>query len=79
LYSPPTPSFTDVDPAFWGYGWIESLYAEGYTAGCGTDPLLYCPLRNPTRAEGSVSFRSMRTSRGNYPGRYIHADDQGTS
>ena len=56
LYSPPTPSFTDVDPAFWGYGWIESLYAEGYTAGCGTDPLLYCPLRNPTRAEGSVFF-----------------------
>jgi hypothetical protein len=53
---PPTASFADVDPAFWGYGWIESLYAEGYTAGCGTDPLVYCPLRNHTRAEGSVFF-----------------------
>jgi tartrate-resistant acid phosphatase type 5 len=53
---PPTSSFADVDPTFWGYGWIESLYAEGYTAGCGTNPLVYCPLRNHTRAEGSVFF-----------------------
>ena len=53
---PLTPSFADVDPAFWGFGWIESLFAEGYTAGCGTDPLVYCPLRNHTRAEGSVFF-----------------------
>ena len=58
LYPPPTTSFTDVDPdpAFWGYGWIESLYRDGFTAGCGTDPLIYCPLRNHTRAEGSVFF-----------------------
>ena len=53
---PPTPSFADVDLAFWGFGWIESLLAEGYTAGCGTGPLIYCPLRNHTRAEGSVFF-----------------------
>jgi hypothetical protein len=53
---PPTPSFADVDPAFWGFGWIESLLAEGYTAGCGTDPLVYCPLRDHSRAEGSVFF-----------------------
>jgi len=25
---PPAPSFADVDPAFWGFGWIESLFAE---------------------------------------------------
>jgi hypothetical protein len=53
---PPSPSFADVDPAFWGFGWIESLYAEGYSSGCGTDPLIYCPLRDHTRAEGSVFF-----------------------
>ncbi len=53
---PPTPSFADVDPAFWGFGWIESLFAEGYTSGCGTNPLVYCPLRDHTRAEGSVFF-----------------------
>jgi subtilisin family serine protease len=56
-YTPPaTPSFADVDPAYWGYGWIESLWTDHYTAGCGTDPLIYCPLRDHTRAEGSVFF-----------------------
>ena len=29
---------------------------KGYTAGCGTDPLVYCPLRDHSRAEGSVFF-----------------------
>ncbi|MBM3121337.1 MAG: hypothetical protein FJZ97_04015 [Chloroflexi bacterium] len=53
---PPTPSFADVDPAYWGYGWIESLFSEGYTAGCGSNPLIYCPLNDHTRAEGSVFF-----------------------
>ena len=53
---PATPSFADVDPGFWGFGWIESLYSEGFTAGCGTNPLIYCPLRDHNRAEGSVFF-----------------------
>ncbi len=53
---PPTPSFGDVPPGFWGYGWIESLYRDGLTAGCSLDPLLYCPLQQHTRAEGSVFF-----------------------
>lgn len=56
-YSPPsTPTFADVAPAFWGYGWIEGLHKDGFTAGCGTTPLLYCPLRAHTRAEASVFF-----------------------
>jgi len=56
-YLPPaTPTFADVDPTFWGYGWIESLWTDGFTAGCGTDPLIYCPLQQHTRAEGSVFF-----------------------
>jgi subtilisin len=54
--APPMPSFADVDAAYWGYGWIESLWTDGYTAGCGTAPLIYCPLRDHTRAEGSVFF-----------------------
>ncbi|MCI0807475.1 MAG: hypothetical protein J4N68_11710, partial [Chloroflexi bacterium] len=37
-------------------GWIESMWTDGFTAGCGTDPLIYCPLRDHTRAEGSVFF-----------------------
>jgi hypothetical protein len=53
---PATPTFTDVDPDYWGYGWIESLWTDGFTAGCSTDPPLYCPLSQHTRAEGSVFF-----------------------
>ncbi len=54
--APATPSFSDVPAGFWGYGWIESLYQDGYTAGCGTSPLVYCPTQQHTRAEGSVFF-----------------------
>jgi hypothetical protein len=31
--------------------WIEQLYADGVTAGCQTDPLLYCPLSAVTRGQ----------------------------
>jgi len=56
-YPPPSkPTFNDVKPSFWGYGWIESLWKDGYTAGCGTGPLVYCPNRKHTRAEGAVFF-----------------------
>ena len=56
-HSPPgTPTFSDVASSFWGYGWIESLWTDGFTAGCSTDPLQYCPDRQHTRAEGSVFF-----------------------
>ena len=55
----PTPSsttFADVPSSFWGFGWIESLWQDGFTAGCATNPLAYCPDRQHTRAEGSVFF-----------------------
>jgi hypothetical protein len=56
-YPPPaTPTFTDVAPSYWGYGWIESLWTDGYTAGCWTSPMMFCPVRQHTRAEGSVFF-----------------------
>jgi hypothetical protein len=54
--APATPSFADVAPGFWGYGWIESLWHDGFTAGCGTSPLIYCPAQPHNRAEGSVFF-----------------------
>jgi hypothetical protein len=54
--APSEPSFADVPTDFWGYGWIESLLADGYTSGCGTSPLIYCPGREHTRAEASVFF-----------------------
>jgi hypothetical protein len=56
-YPPPaSPTFVDVPTSFWGFGWIESLWTDGFTAGCSADPLAYCPDRQHTRAEGSVFF-----------------------
>jgi hypothetical protein len=54
--TPVTPTFGDVAQGFWGFGWIESLWTDGFTAGCGTNPLIYCPSGQHTRAEGSVFF-----------------------
>ena len=53
---PPTATFTDVPSSFWGHGWIESLWTDGFTAGCSTSPPAYCPTQQHTRAEGSVFF-----------------------
>lgn len=67
-YPPPsTPTFADVKPSFWGFGWIESLWKDGYTAGCGTNPLIYCPTRSHTRAEGSVFFLRIKNGVGYNP------------
>ncbi len=47
-YQPPaaTGIFADVPIGAFAASWIEQLYREGVTAGCGTDPngqLLFCP------------------------------------
>ncbi len=54
--APSAPTFADVAPSYWGYGWIESLWTDGFTKGCATDRLIFCPLQQHTRAEGSVFF-----------------------
>jgi len=54
--APTSPTFVDVVSSFWGYGWIESLWEDGYTSGCAADPLMYCPDGANTRAEASVFF-----------------------
>lgn len=62
-YTPPaSPTFADVPLTHWGYGWVESLWRDGFTAGCNTSPLMYCPDRQHTRAEACVFF--MRIKRG---------------
>jgi hypothetical protein len=35
--------FADVPSHHWAAAWIERFYAEGITAGCGTNPRRYCP------------------------------------
>jgi hypothetical protein len=50
----PEPVFDDV-PADHPYSAeIEALYNAGFTDGCQSDPLLYCPDESMTRAESAV-------------------------
>ena len=35
--------FADVPASYWAAPWIERLFSEGITAGCGTSPARYCP------------------------------------
>jgi hypothetical protein len=44
-------SLSDIS---WAEKWAEGMWAEGLTAGCQTDPLLYCPRRELPRVEASV-------------------------
>ena len=61
-YVPPSPTepvFADVPLAAWSAKWIHGLFHDGYTAGCGAQPLIYCPERQHTRAEGAVFYLRM--------------------
>lgn len=54
-YSPPDASgsvFDDVPAGYWAADWIEQLYTEGVTGGCGNGN--YCPAKIVTRAEMAV-------------------------
>lgn len=52
----PTPNliFADIPLNHWAHDFIVKLYEDGYTAGCGTDPIIFCPEQTMTRAESSV-------------------------
>ncbi|MBZ5535410.1 MAG: S8 family serine peptidase [Acidobacteriia bacterium] len=54
---PPTPVqqiFQDVPATSFSYPFIEDFFARGITAGCNTDPLLYCPTSPVTRGQIAV-------------------------
>ena len=51
--------FMDVPLDAWYADWVHQLWEDGYTSGCGTDPLIYCPYEGHTRAEGCVFFLRM--------------------
>ncbi len=56
-YAPPLNSpavFSDVPANYWARDWINQLYAEGVTGGCGTNPLSFCPDQTVTRAQMAV-------------------------
>jgi len=48
------PVFTDVPYSYWAWEWIETLYWNGVTAGCSTNPPMYCPEDAVTRAQMAV-------------------------
>jgi glucose/arabinose dehydrogenase len=45
-------TFADVTPAYFAWPFVESIYGNGITSGCGGDN--YCPETSITRAEMSV-------------------------
>jgi len=61
-YVPPDPTeivFDDVALDAWYANWVHGLWDDDYTSGCGTDPLVYCPEQEHTRAEGTVFYLRM--------------------
>jgi hypothetical protein len=61
-YMPPDPTqqiFDDVALSEWFAKWASQLWEDGYTSGCGTNPLIYCPLQEHTIAEGCVFYLRM--------------------
>jgi hypothetical protein len=64
--------FADVPLHEWFAKWSTALWSEGFTDGCGTDPLIYCPLQEHTRVEGSVFFLRMM-----HGADYVPPDPQG--
>ncbi|MBK9604042.1 MAG: S-layer homology domain-containing protein [Anaerolineales bacterium] len=51
---PDYPTFADVPMNHWAWAYVESIYAAGITAGCGTNPLIYCPDEPITRAQMAI-------------------------
>ena len=52
--APSVPTFADVPSAHPYHSEIEALYQAGFTAGCATNPLRYCPEQTMNRAESAV-------------------------
>jgi len=73
---PATGIFKDVPASYWAAKWIEELYDDDITTGCGQSPLRYCPQEFVTRA--SMAIFLLRAKHGsNYnppPAKGIFAD-----
>jgi hypothetical protein len=64
---PSQSPFADLAAGDWALNWAYQLYQDGYTAGCGEDPLLYCPWSGHTRAEAAVFYLRMMNGAGYEP------------
>lgn len=62
-FTPSQPSFevfSDLPLQNWAAKWATALYDDGFTSGCGKNPLSFCPWDGHTRAEGAVFFLRMK-------------------
>ena len=66
-YAPPPAVgiFADVPVGSFAADFIEQLYAEGITGGCGTNPLRYCPSNSVLRSQMAI-FLLRAEHGGNY-------------
>lgn len=53
-FSPISGIFADVTEGYWAQTFIEQLYRDRVTNGCGGNPLSYCPETPVTRAQAAV-------------------------
>jgi hypothetical protein len=56
---PTTQIFSDLSLSSWAAKWATSLFNDGFSAGCISEPLQYCPWDEHTRTEGAVFFLRM--------------------
>src|SRR5947209_12479341 len=63
-HSDPPPQavglFADVPAGFWAARFIERLYRDGITSGCGSRPLRFCPNDPVSRADAAVLLERAR-------------------
>lgn len=64
---PTTPDFADTPVGVWSTKWAQAMYDDGYTAGCGTNPLTFCPSNTHLRNESTVYFERMLNGVDYYP------------
>ena len=69
---PTTQTFADLPLDSWAAKWAGALWQDQYTAGCGNNPLIYCPWQAHTRAEGAVFFLRMLHGSGFVPEETTH-------
>ena len=58
-FQPNSTVFSDVPLSEWFAKWTEVLWSDGYTSGCSSNPLMYCPDQGHTRTEGTVFYLRM--------------------
>jgi hypothetical protein len=61
---PPAPWINFVNESWvgfeWAQPWAEGMYQEGLTAGCQTNPLMFCPANQLPRVEASIFGLKMK-------------------